>query len=84
MMNWKGFGRIRSWPNFRHYPGICLEELRKPTKNLSQNSWCPGRNLNPKHEARVLTTRQQSSVRAGAQTENNIKIYPEIGTSFID
>jgi hypothetical protein len=22
----------RSWPNLRWYPGICLEELRKPTQ----------------------------------------------------
>jgi hypothetical protein len=27
MTNWKGFGRKRSLPNFRHHPGICLEEL---------------------------------------------------------
>jgi hypothetical protein len=29
---WKEFGKKRSWPNFRYYSGICLEELRKPTK----------------------------------------------------
>jgi hypothetical protein len=33
-LNWKGYGRKRSWPNLRCYPGICLERLRKTTKNL--------------------------------------------------
>jgi hypothetical protein len=40
MMNWKGFGR-------KQYPGIYLEELRKVTKNLSQDSRSQGRDLNP-------------------------------------
>jgi hypothetical protein len=31
----------------RYYRGILLERLRKITKNLSQDSRCPGRNLNP-------------------------------------
>jgi hypothetical protein len=31
----------------RCYPGIRLEELRQNTKNLSQDSRFPGRNLNP-------------------------------------
>jgi hypothetical protein len=34
IINWKGYGRKRSWRNLRHYPGICLEGLRKTTKNL--------------------------------------------------
>jgi len=33
MMNWKGCERKWSWPNLRYYPGICLEGLRKTTKN---------------------------------------------------
>jgi hypothetical protein len=40
--------------------GICLEGLRKTTKNLSQDSRSPGRDLNPRfseYEARVLATR---------------------------
>jgi hypothetical protein len=45
-MSWIGCGRKWSWPEFRHYPGICLEELRKTTTNLSQDSWSPGRDLN--------------------------------------
>jgi len=34
MMNWKGFGRKRSWPNFKvaYYPGNRLQGLRKLTK----------------------------------------------------
>jgi hypothetical protein len=54
MLNWKGFGRKWSWPNLRSNPGICIEGLRKTTKNLSQDSWSPGRDLNtgpPKYEA---------------------------------
>jgi hypothetical protein len=46
-MNWKGCGRKRSWPNERCYFGIFLEGLRKTKKNLSQDSWSPGRDLNP-------------------------------------
>jgi hypothetical protein len=32
-MNWKGFGRVRWWPNLRSCPGICLKGMRKPRKN---------------------------------------------------
>jgi hypothetical protein len=64
-MNWKGCGRKRSWPNLRYYPGICLG-LRKTTKNLSQDSRTPGRDLNPgppKYEARVQTISTTTYVR---------------------
>jgi hypothetical protein len=27
-----------SWPNLRYYPGVCLEGLKKSTRNLSQDS----------------------------------------------
>jgi hypothetical protein len=50
----------------RYYPGIRMEELRKTTKMLSQDSQFLGRGLNPGHpvyEAGVLTTRPQRSVR---------------------
>jgi hypothetical protein len=30
-MNWKGYGRKRSWPNLRHHTGIWLEGRRKTT-----------------------------------------------------
>jgi hypothetical protein len=59
-MNWKGYGRKLYWPNFWYYPVICLEELRESTKNHSQDSRSPGRDLNPgpsEYKAGVLTTR---------------------------
>jgi hypothetical protein len=40
-MNWKGYGKKQVWPDFRYYPGICLEELRKIIINFSQDSQCP-------------------------------------------
>jgi hypothetical protein len=39
MVNWKGYGRKKSWPSLRYYPIICLEGLRKTTKDLSQDTW---------------------------------------------
>jgi hypothetical protein len=30
----------------RHYPGIYLEGLRKTTKNLNQDNWCPVKMIN--------------------------------------
>jgi hypothetical protein len=36
-----------TFTNLRWYPGICLQRLRKSTKNLSQNSLSPGWDLNP-------------------------------------
>jgi hypothetical protein len=55
MMNWKGFGTKRPWPNFlgTNYPDIRLGGLRKITKNN------PGPR---KYEAGVLTTRLRRSV----------------------
>jgi hypothetical protein len=35
-MNWEGYGRKQSLPNLRYYPGMCLKELRKTTKDFSQ------------------------------------------------
>jgi hypothetical protein len=32
MINCKGCGKKWSWPNLRHYPGMCLEGLRKTSK----------------------------------------------------
>jgi hypothetical protein len=46
VVNWKGCGRKQPWPSLRHCPDICVKRLRKTTKNLSQNSWSPGRGLN--------------------------------------
>jgi hypothetical protein len=35
-MNWKEYGKKRSWPTFKvqYYPSIGLEGLRNTTKNL--------------------------------------------------
>jgi hypothetical protein len=48
-----------------HNPGISMEGLRKTTRNLSQKSRSPGRDLNPEppvYEAGVLNTRPRHSV----------------------
>jgi hypothetical protein len=58
-MNWNGFGRKWSWPNPRYYSGIYLEGLKKTTKNINQDSWSPGWDLNPgppEYEAGVSIT----------------------------
>jgi hypothetical protein len=47
MMNWKGCGRKRSWPNLRYYPYICLEGLKKTMKNLIQHSRSLSQDLSP-------------------------------------
>jgi hypothetical protein len=55
----EGYGRKRSYPNLRYYPGILLDGLRKNMKN-SQDSRSLGRDLNrgpPAYEAGILTTR---------------------------
>jgi hypothetical protein len=65
MIHWKGYGRKRSWPNLIYYPCICLEELSKTTKHLSQNSRSRGLNLNtrsPEYKAGMLTTRPRRSI----------------------
>jgi hypothetical protein len=41
VMNWKGFGRKRSWHNLRYCLGIGLEGLRKITKTLISGLWKP-------------------------------------------
>jgi hypothetical protein len=65
MMNRKGCGRKRPWPNLRYYSSICLEGLRNITKNFIQDTGFPGQNLNPvppEYEAGVLTTGPQRLV----------------------
>jgi hypothetical protein len=32
-MSGKGYGRKRSWPKSRYYPGICKEGLKKTTNS---------------------------------------------------
>jgi hypothetical protein len=38
MMNWKGYGKKRLWPNLSHCPVMFLEGLRKATTNFSQGN----------------------------------------------
>jgi hypothetical protein len=57
----------------RYYPGICLEGLRKITKNLSQDNQCQGTDMNPgpsEHEVGVSTTRRHSV--SSSQNANKI------------
>jgi len=42
MINWKGFGRKRSWSNGA-LPRNYMEKLRTTTKTPNQGSQCPGR-----------------------------------------
>jgi hypothetical protein len=43
-MNWEGFGRKRSLPNYvRYYLDIFLEQPRKTTRNLGQDIGRPDR-----------------------------------------
>jgi hypothetical protein len=54
-----------SWPNLKQYPRTSLEELRKITRTLSQDSRSPGRDLNQRpieYEAGVLTTQRPRPV----------------------
>jgi hypothetical protein len=46
-MNWKGYKRKQPWINLSYYPGICLMELRKLKKNLSEYQ-VPELKFNPK------------------------------------
>jgi hypothetical protein len=72
VMNLKGCGRKRSWPNLRYCSGICLEGLRKTTKIISQASRSPGRDLNPGspvYEAGELTARPR---RFGLPVEDSL------------
>jgi hypothetical protein len=64
-LNCKGCGRKQSWPNPKVLPRIYLEGLRKTTKNLSEDSQSPGRELYPgppEYEAGVLAIRPRRSV----------------------
>jgi hypothetical protein len=75
-MNWKWRGGKRSWRNFRRYPGICLEGPRKTTKNLSQDSLSPGRDLNPvppEYDAGLLTTQPLFSACSLAEVDRRLR-----------
>jgi hypothetical protein len=43
VLDWKECVKKLSWPNLRHCPSICLEELRTTTNKLSQDTRYPGR-----------------------------------------
>jgi hypothetical protein len=65
MINWKGYGRTLSWPNFTLVSWHSPEGLREITKNLSRDSRSPDRDLKPRlpeYEAGVLTTQPRRSV----------------------
>jgi hypothetical protein len=47
MMNWKGFGRKRSWPNFKELSRNSPGRTEESHINSSQDSQSPGRDLNP-------------------------------------
>jgi hypothetical protein len=77
MINWKGCERKRSWPNLRHCPGICLDGLRKTTKNLGQDSRSPGPDLNlgpPEYEAGVLTLDHDVSSLASVKAKSKAPV----------
>jgi hypothetical protein len=64
-MKWRGFGRKRSWPNFkvlsRNSSGVTEVNL----ENLGQDSHSPGQDLNagpPEYQEGVLTPRPRCSV----------------------
>jgi hypothetical protein len=80
-MKWKGWERKLSWPNLKYYPGICLEGLRKTTKNIGQDSRSPGPDLNsgpPEYEAGVLATRPRSSV-----TISTLQFIPYVAIKWL-
>jgi hypothetical protein len=87
-MNWKGCGRKRSWPSLRYYPSIFLQELRKTTKILSQDSWSLGRDLNPglpEYEAGVLTTQPKRSINLDLKTsyyDNVVRDFPQSFSAY--
>jgi hypothetical protein len=62
----KGFGRKRSWPNFKVLPRKSSGGTKEKQETLSQDSRSPGRDLKPgppEYEAGVLTTGPRRSMR---------------------
>jgi hypothetical protein len=58
-MTWKGFRWMQLCQDFKIYPGMCLEGLRKIMKNLGHDNWSTGQDLKPgcpEYKVRVLTT----------------------------
>jgi hypothetical protein len=46
-MNWKIYGRKRSWSNLRSYLNICLDSLRGTVVNFNNKSLTLNRDLDP-------------------------------------
>jgi hypothetical protein len=56
MMNWKEIGTKQSWLNFKDYPGISFEGLRKNTKYLISGEPVAGAKNQSRHHP---NTRQE-------------------------
>jgi hypothetical protein len=86
MMKLKRLGRKRLCPNFKILSGDCLEGLRKTTKNLSQDTRFPGRDLSPEpmeYAAGALTTRLPQRVNLLADWKYTDKIRETISYTEI-
>jgi hypothetical protein len=65
-MNWRGYGRKRSWSNIKVLSRMLSGGIEEDDENFSQYSQFLGRNFNPgrpEYEAELLTTRPLRSVK---------------------
>jgi hypothetical protein len=65
MMNWKGCGTKRRWPDLSSYLGNFWRNWGNPREETCQNSRSPVQYLNPgppKYEAEMLTTQPRRSL----------------------
>jgi hypothetical protein len=74
MVNWKECGRERQWPKLGYYPSICLEALRKITKDFSQNNSTQEQGLKLVSEAEIPSTRPRSSVLRDRMLKRRIDV----------
>jgi hypothetical protein len=84
MMNWKGCGKKRSWPNFKVLSRHLRSGTDKNTKRLSQDSQSPGWSLNPgltEHEAGAFYSLPRLSVRP---VDGSIKHVLSVGQYLRD
>jgi hypothetical protein len=88
-VNNEGCGRKWSWSNLRYCSGICLERLRKTTKDLSHDSRSPGRDLkpgSPEYDGGLLNTWPRPSVvMVGNKIKNKwvtYKLWLRLGASI--
>jgi hypothetical protein len=63
-IDWKGFGRNRSWPNFKALSRNLPRGTEKTTKTSIRTAGLRGRDLNPgtPEYEEVLNTQQRGSV----------------------